>query len=183
MVGIGRDATRQLAGIVQEEKEYIAQLTLGQTSATDDAEGEKTTVAIKTIPDRDTVQSVLPTFVGRISQVPPAYSAIKVQGIRAYRAARKRKPLNLQPRTVTIEQIEILSFAWPLLTLRVVCGPGVYIRSLARDLGEVLQTGAFLSDLKRTRVGQFTIETALSLETLNRNWHHEHLAGSKKPSA
>jgi tRNA pseudouridine55 synthase len=164
VVGVGRDATRQLASIVQKEKEYVAQITFGQTSTTDDAEGEKTSWPVTTIPSQEDILSILPSMTGKIAQIPPSYSAIKVRGVRAYRAARKGKAIPLVARKVEIKNIELLSYAWPIVTLRVTCGPGVYLRSLARDLGQALHTGGYLSDLERTRVGQFTLDQALKLK-------------------
>ena len=98
--------------------------------------------------------------------MPPIYSAIKVQGKEAYKYARKGKEVILNPRTVQIKEIEILQYVWPILKLRVVTGPGVYIRSLARDIGEKLGTGAYLADLERTRVGEFTKEHSVAVDQI-----------------
>ena len=163
VVGVGREATKQLAKEVAKEKEYIASVTLGITSVTDDEEGEKTKRTIYTIPTKKEINKVLRVFVGTISQIPPAYSAIKIKGKEAYKRIRKGEDVVMKPREVVIKSILLKSYHWPYVALNVVTGPGVYIRSLARDVGEALGTGAYLSGLVRTRVGQWTIADALSL--------------------
>jgi len=170
VVGVGREATRKLAEIVKKEKEYLATVCLGQQSTTDDGEGEKTTRTTLTIPTLEEVQAAVLSFTGEILQVPPAYSAVKIKGQAAYKLARKGQAPPLKPRPIVIKQIEILDYRWPRLKLRVVTGPGVYIRALARDLGQKLGTGAYLEELERTRVGDFTKEKALSIERLARDW-------------
>ncbi len=163
VVGIGREATKQLAKEVAKEKEYIASVTLGMTSATDDEEGEKMARTAYVIPAEKEIQGVLQKFVGNILQTPPLYSAVKVKGKEAYKRVRKGEEIKLEPRQVIIKSITLESYEWPLLVLKVITGPGVYIRSLARDVGQALGTGAYLSGLVRTRVGQWTIKDALSL--------------------
>jgi tRNA pseudouridine55 synthase len=162
---VGIDAgTKLLDSPELKEKEYLADVRLGSYSATDDDEGEKTAVAVAEIPEKEDVQKTLKKFIGRIEQVPPAFSAIKISGREAYKIARKGKEVAMKPRPAEIKEIELLSYAWPDLRLRVVTGPGVYIRALARDIGQALATGAYLSGLERTRVGSFTKEAALSPE-------------------
>ncbi|OGZ56343.1 MAG: tRNA pseudouridine(55) synthase TruB [Candidatus Ryanbacteria bacterium RIFCSPLOWO2_02_FULL_45_11c] len=163
VVGMGRDATKQLAKEVAKEKEYRAYIMLGVTSVTDDEEGEKTNRANYTIPTREDIEMILHKFEGVIFQIPPPYSAVKVKGKEAYKRVRKGEKVSLEPRRVEIKSITLESYEWPFLLLRVVTGPGVYIRSLARDMGEALGTGGYLSGLVRTRVGQWTTENALSL--------------------
>ncbi|HEX9664329.1 MAG TPA: tRNA pseudouridine(55) synthase, partial [Patescibacteria group bacterium] len=107
---------------------------------------------------------IIKQFIGQLEQVPPVYSAVKVKGKEAYKLARKGQAVALQPRKVEIKAIEIIDYGWPYVKIRVVTGPGVYIRSLARDLGKKLKTGGYLADLERTRVGQFTKKEALSLK-------------------
>lgn len=164
VVGIGREATKRLGAVEKTEKEYIAEICLGMTSATDDEEGTKTIQHGALAPTEDAVESALGKFRGEIMQIPPVYSALKVSGKAAYAYVRAGKPLALKPRQVFIKEMELLSYDWPLLHLRVVTGPGVYIRALARDLGEALGTGGYLADLERTRVGQFTKESAHPVE-------------------
>jgi tRNA pseudouridine55 synthase len=163
VIGIGRQGTKKLKEIVLHEKEYIAKIKLGQISKTDDEEGDKVTKEVLKIPEIDDIKRVIKNFIGKIKQVPPLYSAIKIKGKEAYKYARQGKKIKLKAREVQIKSIEILKYSWPFLEIKVVCGPGVYIRSLARDIGEKLATGAYLADLERTRVGNFRKETCLSI--------------------
>ena len=149
--------------LMKQEKEYRARIFLGVTSTTDDAGGKKTIQTVERIPTRAGIESVLPRFVGMIEQTPPAFSAIKTAGKRAYRLARRGEEIALAPRTVEVKEIELLAYAWPILTLRVVTGSGVYIRALARDIGQALGVGGYIADLERTRVGDFIREQAISI--------------------
>ena len=168
VVGIGREATKKLSTVVKTEKEYVAEITLGMESTTDDEAGEKTVIQTDLEPGLAEVQAALPQFLGRIEQVPPKYSAVKIKGAKAYRLSRRGHDVQLKPRPVEIKTIEVLSYQWPKLRLRVVCGPGTYIRSLARDLGRALGTGGYISDLERTRVGSWDREQAISIERSGR---------------
>jgi tRNA pseudouridine55 synthase len=120
---------------------------------------------VREIPRHD-VESILPSFVGDISQRPPQFSAIKVGGRRAYDLARRGREFAIAPRRVRVDSIDLLEYVWPLVRLRIDCGRGTYIRSLARDIGNALKTGGFLTQLSRTRVGVFTIANAVELSTL-----------------
>jgi len=162
VVGIGREATKKLASIVKKEKEYLAKIRLGMTSTTDDEEGEKTKVKVSRIPTFKEIQKAVAKFEGEILQTPPIYSAVKINGQKAYKLARKGQKPKLEPRKVLIKEIKILEYEWPYLKLRIVTGPGVYIRALARDLGQLLKTGGYLAELERTRVGDFTKEDAIN---------------------
>lgn len=164
VIGIGREATRKLSEMVKKEKEYLATVKLGLISTTDDEEGEKREVDVSEVPSVEQVRAVVRGFEGKISQVPPAYSAVKVKGKEAYKRARRGEKVELKPRMVEIKKIEIEKYEWPYLKLRVVTGPGVYIRSLARDIGKSLGIGGYLTELERTRVGDFTKGKALTLE-------------------
>lgn len=170
VIGIGRAATKQLANEVAKEKEYVATVRLGATSTTDDAEGE---IEIRDsrfqIRDSD-IERILPRFLGRIEQVPPTYSAVKVRGAPAHRRVRQGERVILAPRVVEVRSIEILRYEWPDLELRVICGPGTYIRALARDIGHALGTGGYLTALTRTRIGSYTKTHAVSLEQFREQW-------------
>ncbi|RJQ36387.1 tRNA pseudouridine(55) synthase TruB [Candidatus Parcubacteria bacterium] len=166
VIGIGREATRKLKNIVGAEKEYIATVRLGATSATDDAEGPISEQPAAIAPSEEAVRAVLQQFAGTIEQTPPAFSALKISGMSAHRRARRGEMPVMRPRTVSIYAIELLSYAWPDLRLRILTGPGVYIRALARDLGATLGTGGYLAALERTRVGDFTLDKALALADL-----------------
>ncbi len=166
VVGVGREATKKLGEVVQKEKEYIAEIKLGEESSTDDEEGEKTKSQVNKSISFEDVEWVIGGFVGVIQQTPPAYSAIKIRGRKAYELARKNIKPDLKPREIEIKEIEILDYKWPFLKIRVVTGPGVYIRALARDIGRKLGVGGYLADLERTRVGEFTKEKAVEIEDL-----------------
>lgn len=171
VIAIGREATKQLSVVVAKEKEYRAMIQLGLESTTDDAEGEKTIVNENPPaggPTQDEVERVLKKFVGDILQTPPIYSAIKVQGKEAYKLARKGAAVTLKPRRVLIKKIILISYEWPLLIIDVITGPGVYVRSLARDIGRELGVGGYLGGLVRTRVGEYTKEKCAGLADLKK---------------
>ena len=142
---------------MDEPKQYEATVKLGATTATDDPESPEVASARRPCrpPSARTVAAAVREFVGDILQRPPAFSAMKVDGRRAYDLARRGPAVELEPRPVRVYGIEILSYDWPLLRLRIDCGRGTYIRSIARDLGEALGVGGYLTQLRRTRVGDF----------------------------
>ena len=164
VVAVGREYTKQLDTIVKSEKEYIAEIFLGETSTTDDMEGEKTVINQEIKPSLQETETIIKQFIGKIMQTPPIYSAIKQKGKVAYKEARKGNALILEPREVEIKDIEIINYEFPIIKLKITCGKGVYIRSLARDIGEKLKTGGYMKSLIRTRVGEFKIKDALILE-------------------
>ncbi len=183
VVGVGRAATKMLHLIVGAEKEYLARIKLGWRSTTDDREGKKEEVFRKTddggqrtedgtaplvgeIPTPEQVRQVLTRFQGIIEQHPPIFSALKIGGRAAYKLARAARVVELPARQVEVKEIELLEYAWPHVDVRIVTGPGFYVRSLARDLGEALGTGAYLEQLERTRVGTYTKEQAVRLADL-----------------
>ena len=168
VVGVGRAATKQLGTIVAKEKEYLATVRLGYTSTTDDNEGQKEKIQDITKPLLVHVKNTLKQFKGEIDQVPPIYSAIKIKGQEAYKLARKGKEVKMKSRKALIKKISLISYKYPYLKIKVVTGPGVYIRSLARDIGQVLGTGGYLSSLERTRVGRFTKNKALKLNQIKK---------------
>lgn len=163
VVGVGRPATRTLGEVAGREKEYIAQIKLGWRSTSDDREGDKEQVDVTTVPSEQQLRAALENFVGVILQRPPAFSAIKIGGRPAYRFARAKKQIDLAPREVEIKEMDLLAYAWPRVDVRMVTGPGVYVRAVARDLGEALGTGGYLEALERTRVGTFTKDMAVRL--------------------
>jgi tRNA pseudouridine55 synthase len=166
VIGVGRAATRTLASVVGKEKEYIVCIRLGWWSTSDDREGQKTEVRVDQVPSREQVRDALVQFLGAIQQRPPAFSAVKVHGRRAYKIARKKRPLDLPPREVELREVELLKYDWPFVEARLVTGPGFYVRSLARDLGDVLGTGGYVDELERTRVGEYTKEQTIRLSEL-----------------
>jgi tRNA pseudouridine55 synthase len=156
VVGIGPTGTKRLADLAGGEKQYIAKIKLGFESASDDEEGEKKEINPLLKPSREEIEQAFPKFIGEIKQVPPALSAVKVRGEEAYKRARRGEIFNVGAHSVEIKEIEILDYDFPYLTISVTTGPGVYIRSLARDLGRELGTGAYLTELERIRVDNFT---------------------------
>lgn len=166
VVGIGRESTKKLFQELQKEKEYEVLIEFGKVSTTDDEEGEKTLIKVPRVPNVSRVSQAVKKFIGEIWQMPPQYSAVKYGGVENYKKARRGQTVNLGKRQVLIKDIRILSYNWPLLKLKVTTGPGVYIRSLARDLGEVLKVGGYVKKLIRTRVGKFKIEDCLTPDSL-----------------
>ncbi|MEX0745721.1 MAG: tRNA pseudouridine(55) synthase TruB [Phycisphaeraceae bacterium] len=160
---LGR-ATRCVERIMGEPKAYDAAVDLSAFTATDDREGEPEPVPVSTPPTREQVERACVQFVGPIQQTPPAYSAMHVGGRRAYKLARAGETVKLEPRTVHVYGIELLDYAWPTASLRVRCGRGTYIRSLARDLGVALCTGGHLAALRRTAVGPYTLDQSMTVE-------------------
>ena len=161
VVALGREATKKLGDTVKKEKCYEAEITLGAYSETDDAEGPITVKYNCNLPPADTIKTILESFIGQHEQTPPIFSAVKIKGIRAYKLARRGRRRQLKARVIKIKKIKLISYHWPMIKIKITTGPGVYVRSLARDLGEKLGTGAYLSGLKRVRVGQYKIEDAI----------------------
>jgi len=172
VIGIGREATKKLNTVVKKEKEYIAEIKLGWQSETDDEEGKKEKVTVSNIPSKEDISNVLSGFKGEILQRPPKFSAIKVSGTPSYKLARAGKDVDLPERKVLIRNIEILNYEWPVLKIKVITGPGVYIRSLARNIGERLKTGGYLKELERIRVGEFTKEKSLTISQFGKQWQN-----------
>ena len=163
LVCTGR-ATRRIEELQNGTKEYEATLRLGATTPSFDLETEvDATYPVEHI-TAALVESVLERFRGEIRQVPPVFSAVKVDGKRAYKFARKGREVELKAKTLRIDALEMLSLDADILRLRVVCSKGTYIRALARDIGEALNSGAHLTALRRTRVGDHGLQQALSME-------------------
>lgn len=167
IIGVG-SATKLLGAYSRLPKTYVGYITLGATSTTDDVEGsiheyQRTDRAQRTRPSCAVVTHVLREFTGNVAQRPPVYSAIKIHGVPAYRRARRGESFALPLRHVRIEEIRLLRYAYPLLKIRCVVSAGTYIRALARDIGERLQTGGYLSALERTNIGPYGIHDAVAL--------------------
>jgi tRNA pseudouridine55 synthase len=163
VIAVGRENTKKLNEYVKGEKEYVAEVLLGANSSTDDAEGDIENASFKTIPSLSEVSETSKLFIGHIMQTPPIYSSVKIAGKPAHRRVRAGQDIKLEPREVIIKNIEVLNYEFPILKLKVTTGPGVYIRALARDIGEKLGTGGYLQGLVRTRVGEFRIENSVSM--------------------
>jgi tRNA pseudouridine55 synthase len=162
---VGKNYTRRAGEFSKLNKIYEVTMKLGETSTTGDNEGEKTAIA-DTIPDEKAVLEALESLQGHIMQVPPVYSAMKINGQRAYKLAREGKPIELEARPATIYSNELTSYDYPYVKFTSKVSSGTYIRSLVEDLGKLLGTGAYMSDLRRTEVGQFTISNAADVKSL-----------------
>jgi tRNA pseudouridine55 synthase len=160
-------ATRLAEYVQRRPKRYLADITLGATSTTDDREGEITPRPGASAPLIETVAETVRRFEGEIEQVPPAHSAVHVEGRRAYELARAGRQTELQPRQVQVYELQMVEYAWPMLRLDVRCGSGTYVRALARDIGEALGVGGFCSALRRSEVGRFTLSGAVEIERLD----------------
>ena len=162
-------ATKKIEQLQQHTKEYTATLQLGATTASYDMEHPVDATFPTEHITKELIEETLKKFVGEIDQVPPAYSAVMVNGKRAYKLMRKGQEVELKAKKITIEDIEILRFddTTMQLDIRVVCGKGTYIRSLARDIGEALGTGAYLTALRRTRVGDIKVEDCHTFDSFN----------------
>ncbi|MFH1171929.1 MAG: tRNA pseudouridine(55) synthase TruB [bacterium] len=167
VVGVGREATKTLGWITAKtDKRYHATVRLGAESDTGDPEGVIRERENVQPPKKQEIERVLQTFSGMHEQVPPAYSSVKVHGVRSYDRARRGEHVVLPPRTITIHSLSIRRFTWPELEIDVTCSSGTYIRSLARDIGEKLRTGGYLTMLCRTAVGDYILEHAHTLEEI-----------------
>ena len=156
--------TKTLHSLTGEEKEYVTTLELGKTTPSFDLETMfDHEYSLSHVREAD-IYAALERFTGEIDQIPPVYSAKNIKGQRAYHAARKGQAIEMKPNRVHIHEIEVLRFSLPLLTLRVRCNKGTYIRSLARDIGEALSCGAHLAGLKRIRIGNHHLKDAVSIE-------------------
>jgi tRNA pseudouridine55 synthase len=160
-------ATRLIEYVQQMSKTYRTVVRLGAWSDTLDADGRVTEIPTPRPPDRAEVEAALNGQVGAILQRPPDFSALKVQGERAYDLARKGQTVALAPRLVQIDRIDLIDYQWPRLELEIVCGGGTYIRAIARDLGEALGCGGLVEVLTRTRIGRFTLEGAIDPDDLS----------------
>jgi len=146
------------------DKVYEATFRLGQTSSTGDPEGELTTVSDR-IPERTEIEKLMGQFTGSIMQRPPIFSALKINGQRAYKLARKGEEVEIPERPVTIHSLELVDYNYPEVTIRTHVSSGTYIRSLVSDMGEVLGTGAYCSQLRRTAISKWSIDDAKTLES------------------
>jgi len=159
-------ATRIAQYLEAGEKEYRAIMRLGITTDSLDAEGRILEIRPYTAPDHAQLYAVMQQFIGTIMQRPPAYSAVKIAGVPSYKLARQGKSRPHEPRPVTIHSIEVTAYEDPYVSITVKCAKGVYIRSLCADIGDLLCSGAHVTKLQRIRSGRFTLEGAVTLETL-----------------
>lgn len=159
--------TKEIERLQAKTKEYVADIRLGATTPSFDLETEVDATFPTEHISCEKVRECLKSFVGEIEQVPPVYSACKVDGKRAYEFARKNQDIELKPKLLVIDDIELLSCQLPDIKIRVVCSKGTYIRALARDIGESLGSGAHLTGLIRTRIGDVSLDTCLNKDELD----------------
>jgi len=157
-------ATKLCERLMDEAKQYEATVKLGASSETLDPDSEEIVDEKARPVSRERIEEVLSKFIGEIQQRPPVYSALKIAGKAAYARARQGEAVELEPRLVRVYAIQMLRYEWPFVEIRVDCGRGTYIRSLARDIGEGLDTRGYLTGLKRTAVGPFRVEDAATIE-------------------
>jgi tRNA pseudouridine55 synthase len=159
--------TKRIDEFQAQEKEYTGHLVIGQTTPSHDLETEVSEAKAITHITNELISDAAKKFTGLIDQIPPIHSAVKIDGKRAYKLARKGKEPELKPRTVTVSEFEITSIELPIVKFRIVCSKGTYIRSIARDFGEALGVGAYLSKLCRTRIGHYQLKDALTIDGVN----------------
>lgn len=157
-------ATKRIEEIQKQTKEYEAEIMLGATTPSYDMEHPVNATFPYEHITKEMVENTLKQFVGDIAQRPPLFSACKVDGKRAYDLARKGSEMQLEPKQIRIDNIELLEYDLPKIRIRVTCGKGTYIRSLARDIGEAMQSGAYLTALARTRIGEYKITDCINPE-------------------
>jgi len=160
-------ATKRIEEFQGQTKEYIATLKLGATTPSFDLEKEIDATYPTEHITREMVEDVLKSFIGSIEQIPPAFSACNIDGIRAYKLARRGKNVTLKAKQLMIDELELLDYQLPVLKIRIVCSKGTYIRALARDIGQALHSGAHLIALERTRVGDVTLDKCLHLDDID----------------
>lgn len=171
IMAISRAATKQIDSLAEQDKVYEAVFQLGGTSDTEDRLGQIETLTVKQMPDIKEIQLALNSFIGQIEQIPPMYSAKKVAGRKLYELARKGQVIERQPSLITIHKIDLIDYAWPTLKLTIACSTGTYIRSIARDLGEKLGCGAYMAELRRTSIGDWSVDQATTPDLINKyNW-------------
>jgi tRNA pseudouridine55 synthase len=173
IVGVGRESTKKLGKIAKDTKKtYQAEIFLGEERDTDDNEGKVISKAKGVLPPGENeVRLILTTFLGVQKQVPPIYSALKIKGKKAYELARKGKKVSLKSRKITIHSIKLAGYKHPIMKIETSVSSGTYIRALARDIGKRLGLGAYLNNLRRTKIGKYRVENSVALEKLNKdNW-------------
>jgi tRNA pseudouridine55 synthase len=163
---VGRESTKRSDEFMKQDKIYRTKLKLGYISDTYDKDGVIQEYNVKKVPTRSEIESIIASFIGEIGQIPPMYSAIKINGKKMYELARKGQTIDIPPRLVNIYNINILDYIYPYLTLDIACSSGTYIRSLGYDIGMKLSTGAYLEELERRQSGEFNIEKCYTLDNL-----------------
>jgi tRNA pseudouridine55 synthase len=164
---IGKNYTKKASEFSKQDKTYEVTMHLGEVSSTGDSEGEIMPVSTALAPSKAEIEKEVKGFVGEIKQIPPAYSAVKINGQRAYKLARAGKEFDLEPRNVTVNRLIITSYTYPEVKFLTDVSSGTYIRALVEDIGEALGTGAYTSDLRRTKIGKLSVNDALNPKDLS----------------
>ena len=163
---VGRESTKKSQELMKQNKIYRTKLKLGYISDTYDKDGVIQEYNTQKLPTRVEIDEIVASFIGEISQIPPMYSAIKINGQKMYELARKGQTVDIPPRLVNIYDITVLDYTYPYLILDISCSSGTYIRSLGYDIGIKLETGAYLEELERRQSGEYTIDNCYSLDNL-----------------
>ncbi|MEK7073385.1 MAG: tRNA pseudouridine(55) synthase TruB [Patescibacteria group bacterium] len=166
IVGIGREATKRLSEFQKQEKEYVATARFDGMSDTDDVTGKISPSRVEGQPKTENIRTAFAAEVGTRQQVPPAYSAKKIGGKKMYDLARAGTPVEAKPTEITIRVIEVTRIAWPDVDFTLTCSTGTYVRAVARDVGERLGTGGYLTALRRTKSGNRSVSDAMPIERL-----------------
>ena len=175
LLALGREATREIPRLMATDKQYHTTIDLSAVSPSEDLESDLVPVENLTPPSEATIISSLSHFVGNIQQRPPVFSAVNIEGKRAYSLSRKGKQPDIPPRPITVHELKLLKYDWPCVDLFIHCAKGFYVRSLARDLGESLETGGYCKSIRRTAVGPFDGSLAISLDDVPTPLTEEHL--------
>ncbi len=168
IIAVGRNDTKKLGQLTKfTQKEYDAEIFLGEEKDTDDVEGKTISKNDQIIPTIGEINKIIKKFTGEIEQIPPAYSAIKIKGKKSYDLARAGHKVDLAPRKITVYKADLISYKYPILKIKFLVSSGTYIRSLARDMGRVLGCGAYLKELRRTKIGDYDVKKSLEVRQLS----------------
>jgi len=161
--------TKKMAEILEMEKEYVVKAEFGYATDTQDVTGRKTieVANLKYVKESKIRNLIEENFLGEIKQIPPQFSAKKIKGKKAYEFAREGKEVKLKPNLVTVKKFEIINYDWPIVSFKIICSSGTYVRTLVNDLGELLGTYATAMELKRTRIGEYTLKDVLKSEEIS----------------
>ena len=161
--------TKKMTEILEMEKEYVVKAEFGYATDTQDVTGRKTieVANLKYVKESKIRNLIEENFLGEIKQIPPQFSAKKIKGKKAYEFAREGKEVKLKPNLVTVKKFEIINYDWPIVSFKIICSSGTYVRTLVNDLGELLGTYATAMELKRTRIGEYTLKDVLKSEEIS----------------
>lgn len=170
ILAVGREATKRIDQFVKSGKKYEAEIFFGAETDTYDREGKIVKEYECKKIDEEKIKEILKNFIGKQLQIPPMYSAKKINGKKLYELARKNIEIERKPAEIEIYDLQILKYEWPILKISVNCSSGTYIRSLAYDMGRKLDCGAYLQELRRTKIGEYEVEKAIQLDRVKEDW-------------